>query len=249
VKSLNSMTQTTKATLIGVAVLLAMLIAGWLFVLSPRSDAVAAVDSDVKVASATNDSLRNQIATRRAQEAKLPELRKISKALDGRFPPSAEQPELYKMVTAAAGRAGIAPGDVTNLTVNPPVSGTAGQSASAQLPGVAAVPAQIASQQVTMDVKGTEAQIRKMVANLEDLPRAFEVTTVNLSNPSSGTAAGTATGTAGTAAAAVVDTGSTATITGQMFVMPALADPTLAASQAKAKAAAAAKKAAANANG
>jgi Tfp pilus assembly protein PilO len=221
VKALNSMTQTRKATLIGVAVLLAMLVVGWMFVLTPRSDAVAAANEKVKVAAAANDQLRSTIAARRAQEARLPELRKISKALDGRFPPSAQQPELYKMVTAAAGRAGIAPGEVTNLTVNPPVSGTSGQPASAQLPGVAAVPAQIASQQVTMDVKGSEAQIRKMVANLEDLPRAFEVTTVSLSNP--------ATGAKGDA----VQT-TTATITGQMVVMPALKDPTLA---AKAKAA------------
>ena len=74
-----------------------------------------------------------------------------------------------------------------------------------------------------MDVKGTEAEIRKLVGNLEQLPRAFQVTTVSLNN--------------------AVDEQqveqTTASITGEMFVMPTLLDPT---AKAPAKAKATAKK-------
>ena len=208
---LRSMSALRKSAFIGIGLLLALLVASWMFVLSPRSDAVAAANDQVSVASAANDALRGTIATRRVQQAKLPELRKVEKALSGRFPPTAEQPQLFKMVTAAAGQAGLAPSAVSNLTISPPASGTAGGAATAQLPGIAAPLAQIAAQTITMDVKGTEEQIRKLVGNLEQLPRAFEVTTVSLSN-----AAATETTTAV----------QTAAITGQMFVMPTLADPT-----------------------
>lgn len=209
--ALKSLTPLRKAGLIGVAVLVGLLVASWMFVLSPRNAAVAAVNEKVDAASAANDALRNTIETRRAQQAKLPELRKVEKALAGRFPPTAEQAKMFKMVTAAAGQAGLAPSAVSNLTVSPPTS-AAGAGASAQLPGVAAPIGEIASQQVSMDVDGTEEQIRRLVANLEQLPRAFQVTTVSISN---------------TAATGEAPASTTATVTGDMFVMPKLADPTV----------------------
>ena len=211
---LKSMTALRKATLIGTAVLLGLLVASWMFVLSPRSDAIAATNAEVDVASASNDTLRDQISTRRAQEAQLPELRKVDKALSGRFPPTAEQAKMFQMITAAAGQAGLAPSAVTNLTVNPPVNGTGGQASSAQLPGIAAPVAEIASQQVTMDVKGTAEQIRKMMRNLEELPRAFQVLTLNVTNG----------GPADPADQNEVEMQSAA-ITGAMYLLPTLADP------------------------
>lgn len=209
--ALRSLTPLRKTGLIGTGVLAGLLVASWMFVLSPRSEAVAAANEKVEVAAAANDALRNTIETRRAQQAKLPELRKVEKALAGRFPPSAEQAKMFKMVTAAGGQAGLAPSAISNLTVNPPVSGTAGVATSARLPGVSGPVGEIASQQVSLDVAGSEAQIRKLVANLEQLPRAFQVTTVSFSNA---------------LATEEVPATTTASITGEMFVMPELADPT-----------------------
>lgn len=197
----TDLSQTRKAQATGIAVLLAMLLTGWLVVLSPRSNAISAVNADTTAAAAANDSLRSQIQARRAQQAKLPELRTLAAALAVRFPPNAQQPRLFRMVTAAAGQAGLAPGAVTNLITGAPV------------PDAKAGPAQLASQQITMNVTGTAGQLRRLIRNLEQLPRAFRITSITL--------ASTATGPAGT-------TGGkrTITITGQMFVMATLTDPT-----------------------
>lgn len=216
----GALTPVRKTTAIGVVVLLVALLAAWMLVLSPRSDAIAKVDTETDTAAASNQALRAQITQRRSLEAQLPELRKVSTALDRRFPPTAEQAKLFKMISAAAAAAGIAPQYVTNLTMNPPTATDTGSGASAQLPGVGAPIGAIASQTVTMNVGGSPAQVRKMLANLEMLPRAFAVTLVSLSTQGPAAAAGTT--------APVVSGASTqiATITGDMFVMPKVVDPT-----------------------
>lgn len=195
------MTESRKAKAAGFAVLLGMLIAGWLFVLSPRGEGVAAVDGEITATAAVNDALRNQIRARRAQEAKLAEWRAVAAALTVRFPPDAQQPRLFRMVTAAAAAAGLAPGAVANLTVGAPVRDAAAGTAA------------IASQQITMNVTGTPLQIRSLIGNLENLPRAFRLTTVTVAS-------------ADTEPGGVAGGRQTVTINGQMFVMPTLADPT-----------------------
>ena len=62
-KSLRSMSPIRKTALIGVALLLGMLVAGWQFVLSPRTEAVAAVNEEVTSASAA-PTTRNRRSTR-----------------------------------------------------------------------------------------------------------------------------------------------------------------------------------------
>ena len=42
----TDLSQTRKAQAAGIAVLLAMVLTGWLFVLSPRSNAISAVNAD-----------------------------------------------------------------------------------------------------------------------------------------------------------------------------------------------------------
>jgi Tfp pilus assembly protein PilO len=208
VKLLTGLSEIRKAKAIGIAALLSMLLTGWLFVLSPRNDAVSAVNDLTTAAAAANDSLRTQIETRRAQQAELPELRTLAAALAIRFPPNAQQPRLFRMVTAAAGRAGLAPGAITNVTTGAPV------------PDATAGPAQIAVQQITLNVTGTAVQLRRLIGNLEQLPRAFQITAVSL--------ASTATHPAGAPSSKHA-----ITITGQMFVMSALTDPTTPITQAR----------------
>ncbi len=217
----GALTPVRKTTAIGVVVLLVALLAAWMLVLSPRSDAIAKVNTEIDTAAAANQALRAQIAQRRALEAELPELRKVSTALDRRFPPTAEQAKLFKMITAAAAAAGIAPQYLTNLTMNPPTTTATGSGASAQLPGVGTAVGDIASQTVTMNVGGTPAQIREMLANLEMLPRAFAVTSVSLTtqSPTAPAAGSTAPVVSGAPEQLV-------TITGDMFVMPKVVDPT-----------------------
>lgn len=218
----SGLTPVRKTTLIGTVLLLAALIAAWMFVLSPRSDAVAQVNEEVTAAEQSNQSLRSQIQSLRAREAQLPEMRKISKALDRRFPPTAEQAKLFKMITAAAAEAGIAPQHLQSMQMDPPAAvGTAG---SAQLPGVAAPTSEVAAQKLTINVSGTPAQIRDFVGNLEKLPRAFAVSTISLSQQSAPATPSENTSTAADA--------QTVTITGDMFNLKKVVDPTVAAKTA-----------------
>lgn len=208
------LTATRRTGLIGVLALVLALLAAWLLVLSPRSEAIAEVSGQTTVAAAANDALRGQITARRAQQDALPQERKVADALAERFPASAEQAKLFRMITAAAAQAGIAPQSLTNLTVNPPTGGTAGGPASAQLPGISQTGGQIAAQQVSMDVEGSAGEIRALVGNLEKLPRAFALTALSVTDRSGGSGK-------------VGKGGQSVSITGQMFLMPQLADPTV----------------------
>jgi Tfp pilus assembly protein PilO len=235
-RGLPQLTPTAKVTAIGVAGLSAALAIAWFAVLHPRGAEVGKVDAQAAAVAAANDSLRNQIAARKGEQAQLPQLEKISSALDTRFPPNSQQAKLFQMITAAAASAGIAPQYLTNLTVAAPVDASPSASTSAHLPGVGTTIGQVASQQVSLTVRGSAADIRKFVANLEQLPRAFEVTTVNLTQPvptvatpstTTTTTGGTTTTTATPAAPPAPDANfDTANLTGQMFLMPTPAKPT-----------------------
>jgi Tfp pilus assembly protein PilO len=213
---IQGLTPVRKATVIGSVLLLLALVAAWMFVLSPRSDAIAAVNDQVGTAEHSNQALRGQIQALRSREEQLPELRKVASSLDRRFPPTAEQAKLFKMITAAAAAAGIAPQYLTSLTVDPPAA--VGSADSAQLPGVASPVSQIASQKLTINISGTSAQVRGFVANLEKLPRAFEVNAISLSHQAATT---TPTETASTEPDA-----QTVTLSGVMFLMPKVQAPT-----------------------
>lgn len=228
-RSNQGLTPVRKTTIIGSALLVLALVVAWMFVLSPRSDAIAKVNEDVTVAEDANQALRGKITTLRAREQELPDLRKVSKALDRRFPPTADQAKLYKMITAAAAEAGIAPQFITGVSVEPPAA--VGGATSAQLPGVAMPINQIAGQAVTISAVATPTQIREFVANLEQLPRAFAVSTISLTKQGRAT-----TGSSGTAGGTpnVDPESTTATITGNMFIMPKVVDPSGAANATKA---------------
>lgn len=212
----QALTPARKTTLIGSLILLIALVAAWMFVLSPRSDAVSKVNEEVTAAEGANQSLRSQIQSLRAREQQLPELREVAKALDRRFPTTAEQAKLFRMITAAAAEAGIAPQHLASMTMEPPTSVAA--ASSAQLPGVAAPAVEIAGQKLTINVSGTPTQIRSFVRNLEKLPRAFAVNLISLTQQPAAAAP--------TESVSTAPDAQTVTITGDMFVMPKVVDPT-----------------------
>jgi Tfp pilus assembly protein PilO len=233
-RGLPPLTPTAKVTAIGVAGLSAALAVAWFAVLHPRGEMVGKVDGQAAAVAASNDSLRNQIAARQAEQAQLPQLEKISSALDTRFPPNSQQAKLFQMITAAAASAGIAPQYLTDLTVAAPVGASTGANTSAHLPGVGTTIGQVASQQISLTARGTAADIRKFIANLEQLPRAFEITTVNLTRPVPASVTPAAPTTGGTTTRTTVPVVppapdanfDTANISGQMFLMPTLSNPT-----------------------
>ena len=194
---------TTK--IIGGVALLSLLALGWVFVLSPRTSAVAEVHRQTAEVRDQNDALRQQIRVLRAQEAGLGEVRASATALAAKFPPTADQPGLFRQVTAAAVEAGIPATKVTALTPQAPVAGRPGQVTGVQLPGESTT-SDLAVQKVSMSVEGRPDQLELLMRNLEQMARAYLVTSLTLAQ---GAEPGVY----------------SATIAGDMFVMPHAPDP------------------------
>lgn len=178
--------------------------AGWLLVVGPKTTELTEVQEQTQTARDQNDLLLLQLTRLRQQAAALDETRKVAAALAAKFPPTADQPGMFAQVTSAAADAGIGPQDVTALTPTPPTVGGVDPATGAAPTGSA--PANLARQTVTVSVTGSYAETQKLLENLEGLPRAYLVASVQVgggSDPSQ----------------------FTTTVTGEMFVMPPAPDP------------------------
>jgi Tfp pilus assembly protein PilO len=192
-------TSQTATKVVGGLVLVLLVAGGWLFVLGPETSSLAEVKATTVDTQDRNLLLVRQVADLREQEQHLNETTATARVLERIFPPTADQPGLFEMVTRAAQAAGIDPGDVTALTPTPP---TAGQTDAAGGVGITRTGADqvLAQQTVSLSVEGTYDETTRLLENLEAMRRAYLVGTVTL-------AGGTETDTF------------TTTITGQMFVM------------------------------
>lgn len=196
---------TPRATLVvGALALVLLAVAGWFLVVGPKTAALAEVHTAIEDTRAQNQVLAQQLETLRAQAEQLAETERSAEALTRLFPETADQPGLFEMVTGAAEAAGIPARDVTALTPTPPSVGGADPATGATL--VPAAGDDLARQTVTLSVEGSYAQTSQLLANLEQMPRAYLITSVTLA--------------AGSDAGAYLTT-----ITGDMFVMPPIEAP------------------------
>lgn len=186
--------------LIGSFALVLVAALGWLFVVSPQGTALGEVRAQIDNTRDQNQVLRVQLTKLQAQEKKLDETAADADALAQKFPPTADQPGLFKDVTQAAADAHIPARDVTALTPTPPVVGGATGADGVQLPGEG-TGANLARQTVTLSVNGTYDQTQELLANLETMRRAYLINSVTVTG-------GETTKTF------------TTTIVGDMFVMP-----------------------------
>jgi Tfp pilus assembly protein PilO len=196
----------TASKVLGGLSLVAVAGLSWVLVLGPETSTLADRRSMIDSAREQNQVLTQQLGQLEKQRTELAKTRRIARALSAKFPPTADQPGLFEEVTAAAVDAGIGPKGVTTLAPTPPVIGGAAGGVTADPP--VAGSGQLASQTVSVSVTGTYDQTQQLLENLEQMPRAFLMTSVGLSG--SGEDA----------------TGAfTTTIAGEMFVMPPVADP------------------------
>lgn len=178
---------------------------GWNFVVGPETTALSDVRLAIESTRDQNDVLALQLVSLQKQAQALGDTRQDALALAERFPPTADQPGLFEEVTAAAVDAGIGAKGVTTLAPTPPVIGGADPAAGVGVEAPAGG-AQLARQTVSVSVQGTYAQTQHLLENLEQMPRAYLVTSVTLG--------------------AGAETGSyTTTVTGDMFVMPPVPEP------------------------
>lgn len=178
---------------------------GWTFVVGPETTTLSDVRMEIDNTRDQNDVLALQLITLEKQAEQLGETRRTAKALAERFPPTADQPGLFEMVTASAVDAGIGPKGVTTLAPTPPVIGGTDPAAGVQLDQPVGG-AQLARQNVSVSIEGSYAQTQSLLENLEQMSRAYLLTTVTLGGGG--------------------DTGRyTTTVTGDMFVMPPVPPP------------------------
>lgn len=198
--------RTPSATkLLGALGLVLVAALGWLLVLGPQVTALSETRADVAATNDQNSVLALQVAALQKKAARLVDVEEQAAALAVLFPPTAAQPDLFESVTAAAVDAGIGPKGVTTLAPAPPViGGTDPATGDATAPAPGAAPAgtpALARQVVTVAVEGSYEQTQRLLENLEQISRAYLVTSVTLSG---GAESG----------------GYVTTVAGEMFVMP-----------------------------
>lgn len=199
------LTSPSATKLLGSLALILLAGLGWLLLLSPQISALSEVRAEAETARTQNDAQRQLLVVLQGQQKHLSDTRATAAALAAKFPPTADQPELFRSVTAAAATAGIPAERITTLTPTAPLLGTGGPGGTAKLPGKAAA-ADVAAQSVSMTIEGSYPQMLQLIANLERMPRAYLISSMTLS-------AGTTPGTF------------SAAINGEMFVMPPAKDP------------------------
>ena len=181
---------------------------------------------------ASTAQTRATIAEYKELEANLPSALGYAKTIEEKFPTTAEQPDLYTMVRQAALDAGIAEANITDLTPGVPAlltlaaagptgldpnaapDPTAAQGAptdptadpAAAPPVAAPAPtAPMATMDVAVSVSGTKEQMTEFVENLEQMNRAYLISNIGQTSDEDGSF--------------------TLTVSGTMFMLPALVDP------------------------
>jgi hypothetical protein len=191
--------------IVGGLFLLLLAAMGWMFVVGPETERLSDVRASIQSTRDQNDNLRLQLVALERQRQELGETRETARALAAKFPPTADQPGLFTAVTAAAVDAGIGPKGVTTLAPTPPVIGGTDPAAGVQLEQPAGG-ALLARQTVSVAIQGSYAQTVRLLENLEQMRRAYLITSVTL-------------GGGGESGDYVT------TVSGDMFVMPPAPDP------------------------
>ncbi|WP_244928620.1 hypothetical protein [Nocardioides sp. W7] len=167
--------------LVGAVALLLVAALGWLLVVGPRTDKLTETRAEVVMVQDRNDALGLELTRLRRQAEDLGATRKVARRLAEQLPPTADQPGLFTAVTAAAVDAGIGSDGVTTLSPSAPTLGGPDPETGAVSASPAAATNQLGRQEVTVSVAGSYDQTVRFLKNLEQMARAYLVTSVSLS--------------------------------------------------------------------
>lgn len=175
-------------TLVGV---LAVLAAGWFLLVSPKRSEAADVRAQVTAQQATNHGLDAQLAVLKAQAKALPAQQAQLAAVAAKIPDNPALPSLVRSLSKAAADAGV------ELFSLQPTTPLAEKGSAAAAPPVASTPVapgaapaapastvsigQLQSMTLSLNVVGGYFQVESFLDKLENLTRAFKVTTLALS--------------------------------------------------------------------
>ena len=169
--------------LIGGVAIVVLALVSWFFLVSPRMAQAAEIEGQQAQVEASNAKTQGQIAKLTTMKKGLVKERLVASALATKFPPTADQPTLFRQIGLAAKKAGITENNVTSLGPAAPILG--GAAVGAKLPGAGAGAMgtdNLATMAVSFNATGSFSQMVAMLTNLEDLPRSFLITQVNLAS-------------------------------------------------------------------
>ena len=174
----------TGTRLIGIAAIAVVALASWLLLISPVLDKTSAAKDATSMAEDRNRLMTTQVAALKRQREDLPVYERTAAGLARLFPPTADQPGFFAAVVAAAGRAGIASDNVTTLSPSAPqLLGPDGQPLSADAlaaQGDDAPRTDVAQQSVAVSAEGSYDQIQRLLAALDQMDRAFVVSSLSV---------------------------------------------------------------------
>jgi Tfp pilus assembly protein PilO len=223
--------------LIGTVALLLIAVLGWLLLISPTTGKISETHDANDAAVDSNQVLTGQVAALKRQAEELPRIRQVAGTLKQIFPATADQPGFFAAINKAASGAGIPLDKVTTLSPTAPAvldaTGAPATSAAASAApaadtaeqadtaGAADTPpaVDLAVQTVAVTVEGSYEEIRRLLANLEAMPRAFVISSLSVTGGSDSSSSGEG----ATPSASTL----TVSITGSTFVAPPIAYPEL----------------------
>jgi len=224
--NLRSASATVVLGILGIAV---VAIAAWMLLIGPIMGDVSDTEDATQAAVDQNQMMTVQVHGLERQRDELPATKKVAGQLEEIFPATADQPGFFAAVNRAARSAGIPADKVTTLSPTAPVlldaSGVpAAEGTTATTPSDgSAVTAELAQQTVSVTVEGSYEQVRKLLGHLEEMPRAFLVSSLSITGGSAGETTGEAAG----GAAGGGSSNLTVSITGSTFVAPPVTYPEL----------------------
>lgn len=171
--------------LLGIVAIAIVLAASWLLLISPVLGQTSEAKESIERSQERNLRMTTEVTVLRAQQQNLSVYEDTAEALAELFPPTADQPGFFAAVVRAAGAAGIPADNVTTLSPSAPqLLGPDGQplspDATAAKGSESAEVSDVAAQTVAVTVDATFAQAQQLLANLERMERAFEVTTLSV---------------------------------------------------------------------
>ncbi len=186
------MTRTRKWSMLSAVLAVAVLLAGWFLVVSPKRASADDLRVQAAAQNTKNDVLKNQIAELQALQKDLPKQQAIIADVQQRIPQNPDLPALIRSLSSMATSAGV---DIHSFSPVAPVATSA--QAPANAVGVNGQTLQVIN--VSMEVDGTYYNIERFFLKMESLKRALLVNGLSLNVSSGG---GGSSGTAPLAAGA-----------------------------------------------
>lgn len=233
------MSLTRKWSLMAAVLSVAILVAGWFLLVSPRHGEAASLREQAVAQDDANARLLQQLEVLKAQQAELPQQRAKLAVMQTQIPDNPALPTLVRDLTAAGRRVGVSidamtPATPVALVTAQPVApapattettGTEGGEAAATPPAPVAAPPSLYQVPLTLEVSGSYFELEQFVNKLEGLKRSFLVTGFTLSENKAAEAAST-TSSSGAAAPGPAPGDLLLSLQGRVFLSPAAAAPT-----------------------